>query len=304
MPRLPRIIIEGAVYFITCRGANDERLFKDERDYAMFVELLKKYREQYDIKIFAYVLMPDHLHLLIELKGAAQRGAPANPTGPGAAQRGAPANPIGPGGEAEPAKTQELSEFMHGLNNAYTKYFNGRYERKGHLFRERFKAAIVERDNYLLKMTVYLHLNPQKLNLVSNASAYPYSSYAAYTGTDQAHAPGQQAGQGADTASFGGLDLRNEVAEILTLLGTKSYVQYVNEMNAEDAAFLQKRLSRGGIIGSDDFVRRVREQASVYQSQPQAAEQEISTQRHWRVFVTTGGLVLIAALTVGGGLFI
>ena len=76
----------------------------------MFLNLIEKYQEQYGIKVFAFCLMPDHLHLLVEMeKNAAQEK------------------------EEEFSSFQNISDFMQGLNNNYTKYFNSRYNRKGHL---------------------------------------------------------------------------------------------------------------------------------------------------------------------------
>ena len=140
MPRLPRIYVKDALYFITCRAEHNESIFKDEEDYTMFLELLKKYQEQYGIKIFAFCLIPEHFHLLIELEKELSKDA------------------------AVQNNTQEISDFMRDLNNNYTKYYNGRYNRKGHLFRERYKAALIEKEPYLLKMTAYIHLNPEKIN--------------------------------------------------------------------------------------------------------------------------------------------
>ena len=262
MPRLPRIYIEGSVYFITCRAEHDQDIFQQERDYKMFLELLKKYQEQYDIKIFAYVLMPDHLHLLVEMTAPAKGGAPV--------------------------RSQEISDFMHNLNNAYTKYYNSAYDRKGHLFRERFKAAIVEKENYLLKMSVYLHLNPQKLNFTSDARTYPYSSYPLYLGNESACA--------------GHLNLNEEIAEIFSLLGETNYADFVNEMTTEEAESLHKRLARGGILGSDEFVKRARSHIQEYQSQDNMQEPE-APPSSYRLFVTTGSLVLIFAASVAAGTY-
>jgi putative transposase len=142
MPRLPRIFIKGAIYYVTCRGIHHQNIFKDKKDYEMFLELLQKYSQQYGIKLFSYVLLPDHLHLLLEVAG----------------------------------EREEISGFMHDLNNTYTKHFNGRYERKGHLFQGRFKAALVEKAPNLIKLTAYMHLNPKRLNLVADAQDYLYSS--------------------------------------------------------------------------------------------------------------------------------
>lgn len=261
MPRLPRIYIEGAVYFVTCRGEHSQEIFKDIKDYTMFLELLKKYKEQYDIKIFAYMLMPTHLHLLVEMS------KPSKP-------------------DTEVQKSQEISDFMHNLNNAYTKYFNSRYERRGHLFRERFKAALVEKESYLLKMTVYLHLNPVRLNLVSDPVKYPYSSLSSYLNNE---------------VIAGTLDLRQEVDEVLHFLGDKSYADFMKEMTEEEGEFIHKRLQRGGILGSSAFEDRVRSGVESYQSQSRNNLTGANPARY-RIFVTAAGTLLIL-LSSGAVLF-
>ena len=99
----------------------------------MYFGLIKKYREQYQAQVYAYSLMPSHLHLLLEVD-----------------------------------EKTTISTIMHNINSSYTKYYNGRYERKGHLFRERFKAALVEKDpKVLLNLTAYIHLNPKKLEILN-----------------------------------------------------------------------------------------------------------------------------------------
>jgi REP element-mobilizing transposase RayT len=114
MMKIPKIHIPGAVFYVTSRGDNNADIFKDNDDYKAYLELLKKYKTQYGFKLFAYCLMPSYLHLLIELK-----------------------------------EGLKLSDIMHDLSANYTKYFNGKYQRKGHLFQERYKVAILEKEGYM-----------------------------------------------------------------------------------------------------------------------------------------------------------
>ncbi len=235
MPRLPRIYIKGALYYVTCRSESNQEIFKDEGDYQMFLELLKKYKEQYGIKIFAYSLMPNHLHLLIEM-----------------------AKEIKPQ-EGEAVKSQEISDFMHNLNNSYTKYFNGRYQRKGHLFRERFKAAIVEKQGQLLNLTAYVHLNPEKLNMVIEAKDYPHSSYSLYL-------------YNKDLTKTKGLDLSQEIAEVTSLLQNKDYAEFVSGMTDNVRSLLHKSLQRGGVLGSEEFIKQVKSQIADYKTKADSQE--------------------------------
>ncbi|MBU1124892.1 MAG: transposase, partial [Candidatus Omnitrophica bacterium] len=129
MPRLPRIHISNALYYITANGNLGENIFLDEKDYAMYAELLKKYKEQYGFRLFSFCLIPGTLSLLFELKG----------------------------------EEDSVSMVMHDINSSYTRYFNGRYNRRGHLFRERFKSVIVEKGPYLAKVLRYIHQRPRIL---------------------------------------------------------------------------------------------------------------------------------------------
>jgi REP element-mobilizing transposase RayT len=201
MGRLPRIYIEGAVYYVTCRGAQNEKLFREEKDYKMYLELLEKYKEEYNFKLFAYCLLPHHLHLLIE-----------------------------------PKKETKISQIMRNLNTAYSKYFNSRYNRQGHLFRERFKACLVEKEPYLLKVISYLHLNPVRLKIVNHPVRYPYCSFYLYNNYSN---PPQ------------------EVREVLGYLEGASYLDYIEGTKDLD---LHKQLQRGGIFGSKEFIKKVKEE--------------------------------------------
>ena len=262
MPRLPRIYIKEALYFVTCRGEHAETIFKDERDYIMFLELLKKYQEQYGIKIFAYCLLLDHFHLLVELENEPQKSA-------------------------EGAKTsQDISSFMRDLNNNYTKHFNGRYERKGHLFRERFKAALVEKEPYLLKMTAYIHLNPQKLGLIDDARKYPYSSYQMYLHDEQAKNEDMQF-------------LKGAVQEALNIVNN-NYVQFVENVSEEERDYIHRKLQRGGILGSEEFIKQVRDEVKAYQDQGDVQKYEVVEKKGYKLFLLWGGIFLVLMAGAGG----
>ena len=213
MPRPPRISLEDALYYITSRCIYNQDIFKEEADYNTYFELIKKYKEQYKFKLYAYALLPNHFHLLLELPDQDQEDFKGG-----------------------------ISEIMHGLNSSYTKYFNGKYGRKGHLFRDRFKTALVEKDPYLLKLTAYIHLNPQKLNLVFSAKDYSFSSYSLYINKEM---PLQEF-------------MQEEKNIILGLLGQKSYEQFMQEIIKAGDLGLHNDLQKKGVLGGVEFQSRVR----------------------------------------------
>ena len=203
MARLPRVYVKGSVYYISCRAAYNEKLFKDKKDYTMYLELLEKYREEYGFKLFAYVLLPQHLHLLIE-----------------------------------PPQEVEISDIMHSLNTAYSKYFNSYYNRRGHLFRERFKTCLVEKDIYMADVIEHIHKNPVRLRITDSAADYPYSSAYLYNKK--------------------GDYCYDEIEEAISYI--ERYQRNIPAERADKDLDLRKRLHRGGILGSKKFRMMVKDE--------------------------------------------
>ncbi len=243
MPRLPRIYIEGALYYVTCRGAHEQKLFKEKKDYYMYIELLNKYRKEFEFKLFAYVLLPNHIHLLIE-----------------------------------PSSKATISEIMHALNTSYSKYYNSTYQRKGHLFRERFKACLVERGSYLARLTAYIHLNPQRLGLVEEVEGYPYSSLPIYIENKE--------------------EFREEREEVLGYLGGESYQTYLNRIGEGPEAGLHKYLRRG-ILGSKEFVNKMRQLIKEKEEEEERKEEAPSYKKlGWYIGIGAGVSLLALSLSI------
>jgi len=259
--------MKDTLHFITCRGEHNESIFKEEGDYTMFLELLKRYQEQYGIKIFAFCLLPEHFHLLVELEKKVFEDS------------------------AKQNKSQEISDFMRDLNNNYTKYYNSRYARKGHLFRERFKGALVEKHSYLLKMTAYIHLNPEKLNIAADAKEYSHSSYQYYLYNDLAESKGM---------GF----MKAAIDEALNLLGNANYAEFVRGVSQDDGEYIHKKLQRGGILGSEDFVKRVKTEVEAYQAAGEGVKSEFNRGGRSRIYFVYGGLLVILLAGLGGVYFI
>jgi REP element-mobilizing transposase RayT len=149
MARKPRVEFEGALYHVMARGNQRQKIFGDDQDRRYYLERLEQYRRRYRFKIYAYVLMSNHVHLLIE-------------TG----------------------KTP-LSKILQGLQLSYTQYYNRRHRTVGHLFQGRYKAILCDRDVYLLELVRYLHLNPARLKNPVDPGRYRWSSHGAYGGREQ-----------------------------------------------------------------------------------------------------------------------
>lgn len=130
MARQLRIQYPGAVYHITCRGNARQDIYRDNKDRKAFLEILTESQKIYNIKIYSYVLMSNHYHLLIE-----------TPKG-------------------------NVSDYMRHLNIRYTSHYNRRHKKVGHLFQGRFKGILVDKDTYLTMLSRYIHLNPVKINVM------------------------------------------------------------------------------------------------------------------------------------------
>ncbi len=144
MARKPRLHYQGALYHVIARGNQRQKVFLDDEDYRQYQNRLITYQKRYPCTIYAYVLMSNHVHLLIEQ------------------------------GETP------LSKIMQGLQQSYTIYFNRKYGQTGHLFQGRYKAILCDKDTYLLELILYIHLNPVRAEIVKKPSEYIWSSHRAY----------------------------------------------------------------------------------------------------------------------------
>ena len=140
MPREARKLSETGFYHVIIRGVNKETIFLDDNDRKMFLRLLKKYKTELNCKIYAYCLMSNHVHILIE--------------------------------------DQELNigELMKNTTCVYAGEFNKKHERIGHLFQDRFKSQNIENQNYLLRLIRYIHRNPEKAG-ICKTEEYKWSSF-------------------------------------------------------------------------------------------------------------------------------
>jgi len=144
MPRKPRIHFPGALYHVIARGNRREKIFRDEKDYQLYLDFLREYKDHYGFYLYAYTLMPNHVHLLIEVG------------------------------------QYPLSGLMQNLQFRYTRNFNIKYKNYGHLFQGRYKAILCEKDSYLLELSAYIHLNAVRAGLVNDPIKYRWCSYRSY----------------------------------------------------------------------------------------------------------------------------
>lgn len=144
MPRKPRIEFEGAFYHVLARGNQRQTIFNDESDCRKYLQLLAIYKNRFNYRLYAYVLMNNHVHILIETGDV------------------------------------PLSKILQGIHQSYTMYFNRKNQTVGHLFQGRYKAILCDRDAYLLTLLKYIHYNPVRAGIVTTPDKYLWSSHRAY----------------------------------------------------------------------------------------------------------------------------
>ncbi|RJR20840.1 MAG: transposase [Desulfobacteraceae bacterium] len=146
MPRQARIKGEFSIYHIIQRGNERKSLFLSDDDRLRFIDTLWRMKKKYNFLLYAYCLMDNHVHLLIDDNG------------------------------------NDISRLVKSINISYAYYFNQTYKRCGHLFQDRFRSELVDNDEYLLGVSRYIHNNPVKAGIVKKPPEYRWSSYNIYTG--------------------------------------------------------------------------------------------------------------------------
>ena len=221
MARKPRIVFAGAIYHVTFRGNERRAIFRDNDDRERFLISLAERVPIYQVRLYLYALMPNHVHLLIE------------------------------------TRLPNVSAFLGSLLTSYATYFNRRHRRAGHLTQGRYHSALVEGDAYLLRLSRYIHLNPIFVKRLQSAPLavrlqqlrdYRWSSYRAYAGKAK---PEGYVDYGPILAMTPG---RGEDRQT-------RYRDYVEAGVAETDEEFRTLIARSPLgIGSADFVKEVRQQ--------------------------------------------
>lgn len=149
MARKPRIEIEGGLYHIVTRGNNRQLIFSSDDDYLKILSLLDQQKAKLPFYLYAYCLMPNHIHLLLE------------------------------------RRQDPISRVMHRVLTGYSQYHNRKYRKVGHLLQGRYKAILCQSDQYLAELVRYIHLNPVRAKMVRKPEAFLYSSHRAFVGLDE-----------------------------------------------------------------------------------------------------------------------
>lgn len=147
MARLPRLVVPNQSHHIIQSGIDRQAIFRDSDDYIVFLGWVREAARQFKLAIHAYVLMPDHFHLL---------ATPSDDTG--------------------------LARMMQWIGRKYVPYFNAKYQRVGTLWQGRYKATVIDAEKYLIACSRYIELNPVRAGLVAEPRDYPWSSCSHHVG--------------------------------------------------------------------------------------------------------------------------
>lgn len=145
MARKPRIHYEGALYHVLVRGNNRSYIFRSKDNKEEYKTIISKCKKRYRFKLYAYCIMDNHAHLLIEVEDI------------------------------------PLSKIMQGIQQVFTQYYNRRNRTTGHVFEQRYKSFLCDKDHYLLSLIRYIHQNPVRSKLTGTLD-YEWSSHREYIG--------------------------------------------------------------------------------------------------------------------------
>jgi putative transposase len=138
----PRNFYKDTFHHLYNRGANKEKIFLERKNYLLFLEKMKYYKDKYHIEIIAYCLMMNHFHLFVK----------------------------------QQTNMGNISSFISCLINSYTKSFNKSYQRTGTLFESKIKSKLVEDETYFKWIIKYILENPVKAGIVEHIEDYEYSN--------------------------------------------------------------------------------------------------------------------------------
>lgn len=144
MPRLPRLIVPGQPHHVIQRGNNRQPIFAELSDYHAYLDWLAAASARFGLRIHAYVLMTNHVHLLVT-----------------------------------PERSESIGRSLQSVGRRYVQYFNYCYGRTGTLWEGRYRSTVIEAEDYLLACSRYIELNPVRAGMVRSPAHYRWSSYRA-----------------------------------------------------------------------------------------------------------------------------
>jgi len=210
MARQLRIEFSGAFYHVIQRGIERKNIFASDKDKDRFLFYLNAANISCRAVFHSYILMDNHYHLIVETSDA------------------------------------PLSKIMHYINTGYAAYFNSRHKRAGPLYQGRFKAMLVEQDEYLHYLSCYIHLNPVRAGIVKFPEEYIYSSYNAFVSN-------------LETPKWLNTGLILSMFDKKASKAKNLYKQFVIRNIGKEKEIISQNTRNGFLIGSGDFFTYIKE---------------------------------------------
>ena len=142
MPRFPRNYLKTSFFHVMSQGLNKNFIFEDSIDIKFYIKNMYEIKDKYNVKIIAYCIMNNHVHMLLETAGV-----------------------------------ENLSKYMHCLNTRFGQYYNKKYKRVGYVFRDRYKAEGIYSEKQLYNCIKYIYDNPVKAEICKKPEEYKFSNY-------------------------------------------------------------------------------------------------------------------------------
>lgn len=220
MARAQRVHYPGAVYHVIARGNNKEPILASALGKNYYLDLIKKYKERFSFNLYGYVIMDNHVHILLEVG------------------------------------IEPLSKIMQGIQQSYTQWYNSNYRRVGHVFQQRYKAILCDKDSYLLTLLKYIHSNPMRAGITETLSC-PWSSHRDYLlGTSSLVDVSFCLGVLSDKIETAKYKYR-QFMEDQDYCDIKEEIQSSNHLEKEPVHQNRESKSRGLQISLDDLIRVV-----------------------------------------------
>lgn len=210
MARPLRIEYPGAWYHAMNRGLNQSDIYLSQSDYELFLKVLKESCDLFHVSVSAYCLMSNHYHLLL-----------CTPEG-------------------------NLSRFMRHLNGVYTQRHNRKHKKDGPLFRGRYKAILVQEEEYLREVMRYIHRNPLKAKMVKELGRYPWSSHKVYE-------------KGKSKESWLNIDDVLGSFSEKRRIALRMYKEFIDQTIETELDKFYSRAQQSSILGDESFIKMIRE---------------------------------------------
>lgn len=226
MARQERIHLQGGIYHVMLHGNGGMDVFSSDEDRCRFLLLLQEGSNRFGFRVHAFCLMDNHVHLAIQVSDV------------------------------------PLSKIMQNLSFRYTRWFNSQQNRSGHLFQGRYKAVLIDPSTYLLALVRYIHLNPVRAQMVTDAADYDWSGHNTYLGDE----------------SIPWLTTDYLLGELASTVGRarERYLEFVQVGMEEDhAEAFHQRSKDSRLLGDDDFMRQTYAKSKIQCSEPPALDEII-----------------------------